>query len=170
MFRKIREFYKRNRIYSILMIISTLCVVSIAVGVVLYFVGQTNKDKYGNRLEGIENVSISDKKLDDIETKIKEDELVKEVNINTSGKLIYVLITLNTGIHADSESISQSSLELFDEKIKNYYDIQYIVSNEDKTIPDNFPVMGYLKSGNSVIKWTNYFVNDAGTEGDANEE
>lgn len=156
MFKKLRAFYKNNRVYSILMIISTMCIIAILVGVVLYFVGQTNKDKYGHRLDGIDAVSIKDDKIKEIETKIGENELVKDVNINVSGKLIYVTISLNSGKHSDSESIAQASLDLFSEEEKGFYDIQYIVDNLDKTSEENFPVMGYIKAGNSVIKWTNY--------------
>ena len=156
MFKKLGTFYKNNRVYSILMIISIICIVAILVGVLLYFIGQTNKDKYGHRLEGIESVEIKKEKIAEIENKISENELVKETDIYIKGKLIYVTITLNTGKHADSESIAQASLELFSEEEKAFYDIQYIVENLDKKTEENFPVMGYIKAGNSVIKWTNY--------------
>ena len=156
MFKKLKSFYRRNRVYSILMIISVLCVVAILIGVILYFVDQTNKDKYGNRLDGIESVIIKDDKITEIENKISENELVKSVGIDIRGKLIYIDIVLNTGKHADSESIAQSSLELFSDDEKSFYDIQYIIENEDKKQEENFPVMGYIKAGNSVIKWTNY--------------
>ena len=158
MFKNIRSFYKRNRVYSILMIISIICIVSILVGVLVYFFGQTNKDKYGNRLEGIESVKISDSKISEIENKISENELVKETKIDIKGKLIYINITLNTGKHSDSEAIAQASLELYSEEEKAFYDIQYIVENIDKEITENFPVMGYIKAGGSVIKWTNYTI------------
>lgn len=154
MFKKLKSFYKNNRVYSILMIISIICIVAILVGVIMYFVGQTNKDKYGNRLDGI--VKIKDDKLSEIESKITENELVNETVIDIRGKLIYVTISLNKGTHADGEAIAQSSLELFGEEILSYYDIQYIVENLDKEVSENFPVMGYIKAGNSVIKWTNY--------------
>lgn len=156
MFKKLKSFYKNNRVYSILMIISIICIVAILVGVVLYFLGQTSKDKYGNRLEGIEKVEIKESKLNDIEKKITENELVKSTDAIIRGKLVYITITLNTGTHADAESIAQSSLDLFSEEEKAFYDIQYIVDNKDDKIEENFPVMGYIKAGNSVIKWTNY--------------
>ena len=156
MFKKLKSFYKNNRVYSILMIISIICIVAILVGVVLYFLGQTSKDKYGNRLEGIEKVEIKESKLNDIEKKITENELVKSTDAVIRGKLVYITITLNTGTHADTESIDQSSLDLFSEEEKAFYDIQYIVDNKDDKIEENFPVMGYIKAGNSVIKWTNY--------------
>lgn len=158
MLKKLGDFYKRNRVYSILMIVSVICIISILVGVIMYFVGQTNKDKYGNRLDGIESVLITDKKIQKIEAKIKENELVKDTEINIRGKLIYINITLKTGKYTDSQSISESSLELFSEEEKEYYDIQYIIKNKDKNSEDKFPIMGYLKAGNSVIKWTNYNV------------
>lgn len=154
--KEIKEFYKRNRVYSILMIVSLVCIVSILVGVIVYFIGQTTKDKYGNRLDGIENVKISDTKKSELINKIKENELVDNVDIDIKGKLIYVNITLKTGKHTDSEAICQTSLNAFTEDEKKFYDIQYIVSNKDKNIEENFPVMGYIKAGNSVIKWTNY--------------
>ena len=156
MLKKFKEFYKRNRVYSILMLISLVCIVSILVGVIVYFIGQTSKDKYGNRLDGIESVQIKKDKISEIENKITENELVSSTNIDIRGKLIYVDIVLKTGKHTDSESIAQASLELFTKEEKEFYDIQYIVENSDKEITENFPVMGYIKAGNSVIKWTNY--------------
>lgn len=156
MLKKFKEFYKRNRVYSILMLISLVCIVSILVGVIVYFIGQTSKDKYGNRLDGIESVQIKKDKISEIENKITENELVSSTNIDIRGKLIYVDILLKTGKHTDSEAIAQASLELFTKEEKEFYDIQYIVENSDKEITENFPVMGYIKAGNSVIKWTNY--------------
>lgn len=156
MLKKFKEFYKRNRVYSILMLISLVCIVSILAGVIVYFIGQTSKDKYGNRLDGIESVQIKKDKISEIENKITENELVSSTNIDIRGKLIYVDIVLKTGKHTDSEAIAQASLELFTKEEKEFYDIQYIVENSDKEITENFPVMGYIKAGNSVIKWTNY--------------
>lgn len=156
MYKKLKSFYKNNRVYSILMIISIICIVAILIGVLLYFFGQTNKDKYGNRLDGIENIVIRESKLNEIEKKITENELVYSADAVIRGKLVYITITLNTGTHVDAESIAQSSLELFSDEEKSFYDIQYIVDNKDDNIKENFPIMGYIKAGNSVIKWTNY--------------
>lgn len=156
MLKKLKSFYKNNRVYSILMIISIICIVAILVGVLLYFLGQTSKDKYGNRLDGIESVQINNDRITEIEKKITENELVKSTEMDIRGKLIYVTIILSSGTHTDSESIAQTSLELFSEEEKAFYDIQYIVDNKDDSTEENFPIMGYIKAGNSVIKWTNY--------------
>ena len=156
MFKKLLDFYKRNRVYSLLMLISTICVISIVVGVILYFLGQTSKDKYGNRLDGINKVKITTKKIDTIEKKIEENEMVDNTDLNIKGKLIYFNIELNSGKHSDAESIAQSSLELFSEKEKEFYDIQFVIENKNPEDEENFPIMGYIKKGNTLIKWTNY--------------
>ena len=156
MFKKIRDFYRNNRVYSILMIISTICIMAIITAVILYFLGQTNKDKYGNRLDGIENVEFKKENISVIEDSFLNNELVDSVNIEVSGGIIYVNIVLKSGKHSDSESIVQTSLELFSEDVKNFYDIQFVVDNKDKETEDNFPVMGYIKAGASLVKWTNY--------------
>ena len=156
MFKKIRDFYRNNRVYSILMLISTICIVSINTGDILYFLGQTNKDKYGNRLEGIENVEFKTESINTIKDSFFTNELVDSVDIEVKGKLIYVSIILKSGKHSDSESLVQSSLELFSDEVKSFYDIQFIVDNKDKEVTENFPVMGYMSAGASVVKWTNY--------------
>ena len=156
MFKKMKSFYKNNRVYSILMLISIICIIAIIVGVILYFLGQTNKDKYGNRLDGIEKVEFNTTTVSSIEDNFFSNELVDTVEINVKGKLIYVNIILKNGTHAESESMVQSSLELFSEEVKGFYDIQFIVGNKDKESKENFPIMGYLKAGNSAVKWTNY--------------
>lgn len=157
MLKKLKAFYKKNRVYSILMLISITCIIAILAGVLIYFFTQTSKDVYGNRLEGIEDVKITDTKKDEVLKNIESNEKVSEVEFDIRGRLVYVIISLKEGTHADAEAIAQGSLETFGEEIKAYYDIQFIVENKSET-EENFPVMGYLKAGNSVIKWTNYVV------------
>jgi len=155
MFKKLKSFYKTNRVYSILMLISIICIIAILVGVLVYFFGQTSKDVYGNRLDGIDKVKISESKKNDIVNSIKSNEKVKSAEVDVRGRLIYVIITVSEGTHVEVEAIAQSSFDSLDEKIKSFYDIQYIVDSQTES-EENFPIMGYVKSGNSIIRWTNY--------------
>ena len=155
MIKNLKDFYKKNRVYSILMIVSMICIIAIMVGIILYFLGQTSKEKYGNRLEGISSVKISDKKKKETKESILSNELVDNVEINIKGRLIYINIELLNGKHSDAEALATTILELFSDE-KNYYDMQFIIENKDKDETENFPIMGYIKKGNEVIKWTNY--------------
>ena len=156
MFKKLKSFYQRNRVYSILMIISIICIIAIIIGVGVYFLNQTTKDKYGNRLEGIENVKIEDKKIKEVEEHITANELVNNTELDIRGKLIYIIITLNNGTHANAETIAQDALTQFSDEEKAFYDINFIIENNDKETKENFPIMGYIRAGATVIKWTHY--------------
>ena len=71
MIKKLKNFYKNNRIYSILMIISLFCLILMASGVVIYFVNQTVSSPYGNRLDGIKNHNI-DSSIEDLKKYYKD--------------------------------------------------------------------------------------------------
>ncbi len=156
MIKKLKSFYQKNRVYSILMIISIICILSILFGVCFYFLGQTSKDIYGNRLEGIENIKIEESTFNEIKTNLLSSEKVENVTTELKGKLIYIVVSLKTGTHQDTETLAQTSLNTINENIKSYYDIQYIFKNNDENSNENFPVMGYIKANNSVIKWTKF--------------
>ena len=67
----IKKFYKNNRIYCILMGVSIFCLALIAVLGIVYFVNQTKNDKYGDRLNGIESVQITDDHINEMVSEIE---------------------------------------------------------------------------------------------------
>lgn len=148
---KIKGFYQNNRIYCILMAISLFCLALIVSAFVVYFVEQTKTDTYGNRLDGIENVQITDAHKEEIASFIKENDKVESVVINIKGKMIYITTTLKDGKATDAESIAIKSLEKLTEDEKNFYDINFIFEKKDDTA---FPIMGYKKSNATIISWT----------------
>ena len=116
---KIKGFYQNNRIYCILMAISLFCLALIVAAFVVYFVEQTKNDTYGNRLDGIKNVQITDTHKEEIASFIKENDKVESVVINIKGKIIYITTTLKDGKTTDAESIAIKSLEKLTEDEKN---------------------------------------------------
>lgn len=152
----LKGFYKNNRVYVILMVVSIVCILSVLIGVIVYFVGQSSKDPYGTRLEGIEKVEIKEDRLTEIENVVKENELVSKVNTNIQGKLIYIVITLSDGTPTDAENISVKAMEKLSEEEKSFYDIQFIFDSTSEADDNVFPIMGYKKASNTTISWTKY--------------
>ena len=86
--KKIGKFLKEHRIFTMLMAIVIVCFVLIMTVLINVFGGfGDDSNKYGNRLEGIENVEISQKKQDDFESNIANNEKVKSVDILIQGKM-----------------------------------------------------------------------------------
>lgn len=152
---KLKGFYRNNRIYCIMMGISIFCIALIGVAFLMYFINQTKTDAYGDRLNGIENVKISDKHKEEIISGIKENKMVDSVTINVKGKLIYINVYLNSGKREDGQSIAIKSLDLLTEEEKEFYDINFTFSKEAKSEKDTgFVMMGYKKSDATIISWT----------------
>ena len=155
---KLKGFYRNNRIYCILMGVSILCIALIAIAFLMYFIHQTKNDVYGNRLNGIESVAISNEHKNEVITYFKEQEIVEEATINIKGKIIYINIYLNNGKVEDAQSLAIKSLEQFTEDEKNFYDINFTFAKKEETDDEEkdstFPIMGYKKSDKTIISWT----------------
>ena len=151
-----KGFYKENRVYVILMIVSIVCIISVILGVIIYFVGQSTKDVYGNRLDGIEKVEIKDDKMTELENSIKENELVEKVNVSVKGKILYIVVHLTKGLPTDAENIAVKALEKLSEEEKAFYDLQFIFDSEEDSETNVFPIMGYKNAKNTTISWTKY--------------
>ena len=105
--------------------ISLFCLALIAMLFVVYFVNQTKNDTYGNRLNGIESMEISDSEKDEIVNVIKESDKVDKATVNIKGKIIYVNVYLLDGNRDLANSIAVKVLNTLNEEKKDFYDINF---------------------------------------------
>ena len=109
-------------------------------------------DEYGDRLEGISKVEISSKVSNTLVSEIKELEQVKKVNYRLKGRLVYIEITFNDEVAVDNaREIAEKTLDYFTDKQKEYYDFQFILSNE-KDI-EGYPELGSKHKSSENIVW-----------------
>lgn len=148
---KIKKFYKNNRVYCILMGISIFCIALICVLGVGYFINQTKNSVYGNRLNGIDSVIISDEHKNEVIDAIKENGNVSKAVINVKGKIIYINVYLEDGKIDDAQSLAIKSLNCFTDDEKEFYDINFSFVKEGD---NGFTIMGYKKSDAAIISWT----------------
>ena len=153
---KLKGFYKNNRVYVILMGIAIFCVALIGSIMIYYMLSQNSGDAYGNRLNGIETISISEVKLTEVKNSLNENEKVDKVSARVKGKIVYLTIYLKEGKASDAKNIAMKSLDSFSEDEKSFYDIAFIVEKTGDVEDVTFPIMGYKKSDNTIISWTNY--------------
>lgn len=152
-----KKFYKENRVFVILMGIALVCIAVILVMAVSYIIGSATKDSYGNRLDGIKDVDIADKKLAEMETAVSEMEKVQKADINVHGKIVNFNIDFtNETAVADAQNLAISCLDFFKEDYINYYDIQFLFTKSaSEESEEVFPIIGYKKAGAETITWSN---------------
>ena len=108
---------------------------------------------YGDRLEGIEEVELNDKKLNNIENTLKEDSIVKNATASVEGKIVEVIVTVQDETAVDTaKSLSTKVLDAITTKEKKFYDVQIFIKKT--TEANDFPIIGYKHHANDDFSWT----------------
>lgn len=157
-----KQFYKENRVFSILMLIVLGCIVLTIIMILWYLASSTSKSVYGNRLDGIGDVKIDSSMNKDLVSKVKEMDKISDAKVNVHGKIVYFDIVLTDDASVgDAKNTAIKCLELFEEDYLNFYDIQFLMTNDkyqnnsEQSTEDNiFPILGYRKAGATTITWS----------------
>lgn len=106
---------------------------------------------YGDRLEGIEKVKITDETKSKIEGKLSE--ATSKVKVRVAGKLIYIDMTVTGNVDvAGAKNLANQALEEFTDEEKAFYDIQAIIESDTDT--EHFPIIGYKHHSKAAFNWT----------------
>ncbi|MDD4027955.1 MAG: hypothetical protein PHN54_02740 [Bacilli bacterium] len=118
--------------------LTIIMIVFISISVVLFLsfksfiYPEDSKSVYGDRLEGIEDVVITDLKKEELKAFIDESNTVIDSKFETHGKIINIIINLNSkGTEEKAKDLFNDILEKFSEQELEYYDFQYFVNNEE---------------------------------------
>ncbi|MBQ3306997.1 MAG: hypothetical protein IJG68_02260 [Bacilli bacterium] len=106
---------------------------------------------YGNRLEGIDKVKVTEKQEKQIKESVKN--YTKKIDIRVSGRVINILIELHPGTSLDdARGIAGMVLDGLTAEQKAYFDVEAIVNNSED--PDHFPIIGYKHKSRDNFTWT----------------
>lgn len=145
------NFIKRNK-GTIIAVITFIVLVIILFQVKTIFFPNSGKAIYGNRLDGIDAVKISDKTYKEVVAKLKEDSISK-VSTDISGKLVKIFITVKEDVTLENaKNYGNKSLEPFSTEQKNFYDFQIYITKEKESA--QFPIIGYKHHAKESITWT----------------
>lgn len=109
---------------------------------------------YGDRTEGIENYIISDKEIEELESKIESDEDVISAEYDLEGRIINLMIKVENVLSvSDAKIMGNEMLKYFTDNQLSYYAIQIYYVKEDTSLND-FPIIGYKHYSSSDISWS----------------
>lgn len=117
----------------------------------------TGKGTYGDRLDGIEGVKLSDSFLNEVKTSLEENDNIESANVRLQGKIVYIEFQAKSGVNTDAvKSISDEVLEKFSEDELKFYDFSFIVKwvNETDDGEKTTAIEGYKHHNKTVISWT----------------
>lgn len=146
--KNVINFIKRKSTIILLIILAVIVVIAIVL--VGMFLPKTERSVYGNRLEGIENVPVTDSLKNSIIDSIVATDKTTSATVTLTGKIIKISIKVKDEVSLeDAKAIYNSFKDNFTEEILAYYDIQVMLTNS------NYSSFGYLKAGRNELKWTN---------------
>lgn len=154
--KRIKKFYREHRVFTILMAIILVCVIIISTILIQCFYIGKGTDKYGDRLDGIEEHEISDAKISDYENNLANNDKVKTADLIIEGRIIYIKVTYEDNCSLEeAESIAAKSLENFSEDEQGFYDFNITLEKNATKTSDGFLISGAHNRNGNGISWNN---------------
>lgn len=154
--KKIKNFYKDHRVFTILMSVAFVCFILIVVVLIKCFYIGNNESKYGERLEGIEKVEITESRMDELENKIKEEKIVASADVFITGKIVYTEISFNDSASlVEAQSLALKFLENFNEEEQKFYDFSFTLSQAKNEKSEGFLITGAKNKNGTGLSWNN---------------
>ena len=158
--KRIKKFYKEDRIFIILLSIMLVGIMLIGTILMECFyssgAGDDSLAKYGDRLEYIDEYPIEDSRIYSYETKLTNEENISEAHLTITGRIVYIKIIFQNDISlTDAQNISLKSLEDFSEEEKKYYDFHFTLEKPKTETSDSFIISGAKNKKSNTIVWNN---------------
>ena len=147
-----KKFIKNNKVTTIAFIICVIFVV-LVFAIKLTFFPNEGTAIYGDRLDGIEKVEITDKQQKDIIKSLEDKDEVKSADTDIKGRTLNVLITVNDDVELDpAKALTSSVIDNLKKDQTSFYDIQVFISKDNDDT--RFPIIGYKHQNKDGFSWT----------------
>lgn len=164
--KKVWKFILKYRIFIVILFFLVVLVFGF-ITVNAYLHPDDENTVYGNRLDGIDKVKISDTKMKEVTTSIDENENITSSKVWVEGRIIKISIVCSdekNTIEKLEEILDKVVTDSFSDEEKKFYDIEIFVKNEDA----NYNLIGYKNKKKDTITWTSDEI--VSPEGETDEE
>ena len=151
-----KKYLKENKTLAVLLIIAVVCIVISITLLFKYFYFGNGGSKYGTRLEGIENVTISDESKNNTIKNLETTEKVEKASMTINGKRIDIKIVFKSDATlTEAQNIALLSLDNFTEEEKAFYDFEFTIKQEASETTEGFLLMGAKNVNGTNLVWVN---------------
>ena len=152
-FKKIKNWANRNKGLAIIIALTIVLLLILLIIFLQMLIGGSS-DKYGNRLDGIDKVKISNETFEGVKKEVTDTELTEDVSTRVQGKIVYTTITLKSDTSKDkAKEIASATLDDYSEDELKFYDFSFFLKwkgEEGDTV-----VTGNKHHSLDSITWTN---------------
>lgn len=135
----------------------TLILLIIIFAIFSRMIFSTGKGEYGDRLNGLKEISKS--VTDKVVSETKELDEVIDVKVRVQGKIVYTTITFNKDTSKDkAKEIATKTLEHYDEDTISTYDFEFLLTQEEQLDDEGndkaYTIAGTKHPEREKISWT----------------
>ena len=150
--KKLINFVKKNKLLSILLFLFILIIILGLIAIKVLIFPSYKVSKYGNRLDGIDDVKLTETRVDEVKNSFDAVDGFTVDRFRLSGKIVNIYIKVDGDISIDK--VKSSSMKLVsgfsDEELK-YYDFQVFVTGPEGN--DKYPMIGYKNKNSEGMDW-----------------
>ena len=136
-------------------IVAGICILRLWLCFIIFFIIPLfGNNKYGDRLEDIEDYKVSKSTVNDIKDAVSSNDFVTDVDYHNEGRILNFIVTVNADTDINTaKGVSDAVLDGLSNKLKKYYDVEiYLNTKEDSEI---YPVIGYHPKEAKKVSWSN---------------
>ena len=148
-----KKFLKENKTLAVLFGIALICIIVSVILLFKYFYFGNGGSKYGDRLDGI--VNVTDDRKNEITKSLNENDNVKDSSVIIMGKIIYIKMNVENISMDEAKNIALKSLDILSDDEKKSYDIQFTLKEEANENTEGFLIMGAKNVNGTNLVWTN---------------
>ena len=130
------EYIKKHKLTAFIIVVYII-VIAFAFFLYKLFIGSSGLPVYGDRLDGIENVPITEEQINKIAEEIEKDgSVIKVTKPYLNGKILKVIVTVHDKASvAPSKTFGDKITAQLTEEQKAFYDIElYVKKNYNCTL------------------------------------
>ena len=148
--KKLKNFIVKNKLLSVLIGLFILIFILLLVAIKMLVFPSYSVSKYGNRLDGIENVKLDDSRFNDVKSKFDAKEGFTVNKFRLSGRIVNIFISVGENIgFGDVKSECMRLVSSFTEDEVKFYDFQVFVTGSG----DKYPMVGYKHRDSEGLSW-----------------
>ena len=151
-----KKAISNNKAIFLMITIIFICAVLSIILLFKYFYFGNGGTKYGDRLDGIEEVLITDTDKDNVINTLKESEDVEDCSVLVTGRIIYIKIVFKPGYDLTlAKSEAAKTIDLFSDDKKAYYDFSFTIESAETEDAEGFLLMGAKNKNGTNLVWNN---------------
>lgn len=148
--KKLKSFILKNKLLSILLFLLILILILGLVAIKVLIFPSYKVTKYGNRLDGMDSVKLTESRVNEVKDKFETVEGLTIDKFRLSGKIVNIYVKADESISIDKVKSSCKKLVLsFSEEELKYYDFQVFVTGSS----DKYPIIGYKNKNSEGMDW-----------------